>query len=41
MAKKYSNNLLEALDAETENETMISLVQGIKEILEEAGPGLL
>ena len=41
MAKKYSNNLLEAMEVETENDTMISMVQGIKEILEEAGPGLL
>ena len=41
MAKKYSNNLLDAMDVETENDTMISQVQGIKEILEEAGAGLL
>lgn len=41
MAKKYSNNLLDAMDVETENDTMISQVQGIKEILEEAEHGLL
>jgi len=41
MAKKYSNNLLEAMDCETENDSMIQQVQGIKEILEEAEYGLL
>ena len=41
MAKTYSNNILDAMDTETENDCLIAQAQAIKEIVEEAGPGLL
>jgi hypothetical protein len=41
MAKLYSNNLIEAMDGETENECLIAQAQAIKEIVEEAGHNLL
>ena len=41
MAKAYSNNILEAMENETENDCLIAQAQAIKEIVEEAGPGLL
>ena len=41
MAKAYANNILDAMDTETETECLIAQAQAIKEILEEAGEGLL
>ena len=41
MAKVYANNVLDAMDTETETECLIAQAQAIKEILEEAGEGLL
>jgi len=41
MAKMYSNNILDAMETETENDCLIAQAQAIKEIVEEAGQGLL
>ena len=41
MAKAYSNNILDAMETETETECLIAQAQAIKEILEETGEGLL
>lgn len=41
MAKKYSNNIIDAMETETESDCLIAQAQAIKEILEEAGPNLL
>ena len=37
MAKKYSNNLIEAMEEETETDCLIAQAQALKEIVEEAG----
>lgn len=41
MAKAYSNNLLEAMDSETETDVLIAQAQGVKEIIDEAGVNFL
>ena len=41
MAKTYSNNLIEAMESETETDCLICQAQAIKEIIEEAGDNLL
>ena len=41
MAKLFANNVIEAMESETETECLIAQAQAIKEILEEAGDGLL
>lgn len=41
MAKQYSNNIIQAMETETETECLISQAQAIKEIIEEAGDNLL
>ena len=41
MAKKYSNNIIDAMETETETDCLIAQAQAVKEILEEAGPKLL
>lgn len=41
IAKSYANNILDAMETETETECLIAQAQAIKEILEEAGNGLL
>ena len=41
LAKKYSNNLIEAMESETETDCLICQAQAIKEIVEEAGTNLL
>lgn len=41
MAKLYANNIIEAMETETETEVLIAQAQAIKEILEEAGEDLL
>lgn len=41
MAKKYSNNLIEAMEEETETDCLIAQAQALKEIVEEAGNNLL
>lgn len=41
LAKKYSNNLIEAMEEETETDCLIAQAQALKEIVEEAGDYLL
>ena len=41
LAKKYSNNLIEAMESETETDCLICQAQAIKEIVDEAGKNLL
>lgn len=41
MSKMFCNNIIEAMDTETETECLIAQSQAIKEILEEAGNNLL
>jgi len=41
MAKMFSNNILDAMETETENDCLIAQASAIKEIVEEAGAGLL
>jgi len=41
MAKAYSNNLIEAMETETETDCLIAQAQALKEIVEEAGNNLL
>jgi hypothetical protein len=41
MAKQYSNNIIDAMETETETDCLIAQAQAVKEILEEAGPNLL
>jgi hypothetical protein len=41
MAKKYSNNIIQAMETETETDCLIAQAQAVKEILEEAGDNLL
>jgi len=41
MAKEYSNNIIEAMDSETETDCLINQAQALKEIVEEAGQNLL
>jgi len=41
MAKKYSNNIIDAMETETETDCLIAQAQAVKEILEEAGANLL
>jgi len=41
MAKAYSNNLIEAMESETETDCLICQAQALKEIVEEAGNNLL
>ena len=41
MAKAYSNNLIEAMEGETETDCLICQAQAIKEIIEESGENLL
>jgi len=41
MAKLYSNNIISAMDTETETECLIAQSQAVKEIVEEAGDNLL
>lgn len=41
MAKAYSNNILDAMESETETECLIAQCQAIKDIIDEAGEGLL
>jgi hypothetical protein len=41
MAKKYSNNIIDAMETETETDCLIAQAQAVKEILEEAGENLL
>ena len=41
LAKQYSNNIIEAMDSETETECLIAQAEALKEILEEAGMNLL
>jgi hypothetical protein len=41
MAKKYSNNIISAMETETETDCLIAQAQAVKEILEEAGENLL
>lgn len=41
MAKEYSNNIIEAMESETETDCLINQAQALKEIVEEAGNNLL
>ena len=41
MAKKYSNNIIEAMEGETETDCLICQAQALKEIIEQAGDNLL
>ena len=41
MAKRYSNNIIDAMESETETDCLIAQAQALKEIVEEAGPNLL
>ena len=41
MAKLYSNNIISAMDSETETECLIAQSTAVKEIVEEAGDNLL
>lgn len=41
LAKQYSNNIIEAMDSETETECLIAQAEALKDILEEAGQNLL
>jgi len=41
MAKQFSNNILDAMDTETETDCLICQAQALKEIIEEAGDNLL
>lgn len=41
MAKKYSNNIIDAMESETETDCLICQAQALKEIIEEAGDNLL
>jgi len=41
MAKSYSNNIIQAMDTETETECLIAQSQAVKEIVDEAGDNLL
>lgn len=41
MGKAYSNNLLEAMDSETETEVLIAQAQGVKEIIDVTGNNFL
>lgn len=41
MAKQFSNNILDAMDTETETDCLICQAQALKEIVEEAGENLL
>lgn len=41
LAKQYSNNIIQAMESETETDCLVCQAQAIKEIVEEAGPGLL
>lgn len=41
MAKAYSNNLIDAMEGETETEVLIGQAQGVKEIIDEAGNYIL
>jgi len=41
MAKAYSNNIIEAMEGETETDCLICQAQALKEIIEEAGDNLL
>lgn len=40
MARVYNEKLFKALENETDTETRISQLQALKEIIDEAGPGL-
>jgi len=41
MAKKYSNNIIEAMESETETDCLICQAQALKDIIEQAGDNLL
>jgi archaellum component FlaC len=41
MAKQYSNNIIEAMESETETDCLVEQAKAIKEIVEEAGENLL
>jgi hypothetical protein len=41
LAKKYSNNIIDAMESETETDCLICQAQALKEIIEEAGDNLL
>ena len=41
MAKEYSNNIIEAMESETETDCLICQAQALKEIVDEAGANLL
>lgn len=41
LAKRFTNNLIEAMETETETECMINQAQAFKEIMEEAGENLI
>ena len=41
MAKAYSNNIIEAMETETETDCLVCQAQALKEIVEEAGDNLL
>jgi len=41
ISKLYSNNIIDAMESETETECMINQAQSFKEIMEEAGNNLI
>ena len=41
VAKKFFENIHNAMQEETETDTLIAQVQAFKDIIDEAGPGLL